>query len=551
MIYVGVDIGSCAIKAVAIKKTNKTFNILQTHVFPIKADEREEQKKLLIVSHLKSLANLYRSPETKYIFCLSQNIVSTEILSFPFKERYKILKSLPYQLEEKLSLFDNKKLISDIKITDSVEGKKQVLVFSAFKENISDLLNDITSVGITPFILTCEGSAVSNLFETKTEPIKKESTEESKDKREDCHLYLKIGHTHTMAMIFVQDRLRNVYSFGWGAASCIRKLAIKYEIPFHKAMEQFCEKAFVLTQTRGYTGSQIAFSKVIQQAFDNLIDKLRLLLLQLEGEKVYKCKKIFLLGGGSQVRNLQALLSTHLNIPVSRVEHPAHFPQWNLRNNDEQQNNLVTALGTAMEGLKKPRSPSVNFLKQEFAVKINLFSILFHQWKHPLILGISTFIILFCYSILRNHQSENLSDKTSRLFQKKSVQIAKLNPKQVDIQRVQTFILSKKNITKQAELKEKIFLIPSALDKMKNLSVAIKKQKSWNLEIQELNIMGDKIEIRGKIATLYLEVLEKNLTDLAITGSLKKAESGSENKLNNNTESDTVSFKYSFTQKQG
>ncbi|MYE07289.1 MAG: hypothetical protein F4X95_00830 [Oligoflexia bacterium] len=508
MIYVGVDIGSCAVKAVAIKKANKAFTVLQTHIFPIKEDNREEQKRLLIVGHLKSLANLYRSPEAKYIFCLSQNVVSTETLSFPFKERYKILKSLPYQLEEKLSLFDNKNLISDIKITNFVKGKQQVLVFSAFKDSISDLIKDINSIGITPHILTCEASAVANLFEI---------TKDTQDQREDCDLYLKIGHTHTMALVFIQNRLRNVYSFGWGAASCIRKIAIKYEVPFQKAMQQFREKAFVLTQTKGYTGSQIAFSKSLQQAFDNLIDKLRLLLLQLEGEKVYKCKKIFLFGGGAQVRNLQTLLSTQLNVPVSRVEHPPHFPQWNLRNNDKQQNNLVTALGTAMEGLKKTRDPAINFLKEEFAVKVNPFSFFVHQWKHPLVLGISTFIILLGYSVLRSHQSEKLSDKTHRLFRTKSIQIAKINPKELDIQKVQSFLLSRKKITKQAELEKKISLMPSALDTMKKLSMAINKKQSWNLEIQELNIIDNKIEIRGEIVSSYLNLLEKNLTDLAHT----------------------------------
>ena len=541
-----MDIGACAVKAVAIKKTNKTFNILQTHIFPIKEDDSEEQKRLLIVGHLKSLSHLYRSPETKYIFCLSQNVVSTETLSFPFKERYKILKSLPYQLEEKLSLFDNKNLISDIKTTNFVKGKQQVLVFSAFKDNISDLIKDINSIGITPYILTCEASAVANLFEVELQEKK-----EPQEKREHCDLYLKIGHTHTMALVFIQGRLRNIYSFGWGASSCIRKIAIKYEVPFEKAMEQFRKKAFVLTQTKGYTGSQIAFSKILKQTFDSLIDKLRLLLLQLEGEKVYKCKQIFIFGGGSQVRNLQALLSTQLNVPVSRVENPPQFPQWNLRNNNEQQNNLVTALGTAMEGLKKTRDPAINFLKEEFAVRINPFSFFIHQWKHPLILGISTFIILVLYSFLQSNQSEKLSEKTHRLFKTKSIQIAKISPKELNIQRVQKFLLSRKEITKQADLAKKISLIPSALDTIKTLSVTINKSKSWNLEIQELNILDDTIEIKGTIVASYLNLLETNLTQLAKTGSFKKIEDNSSNKLENDTESNIVSFKYSFIQKQG
>ncbi len=553
MICVGIDIGSCAVKAVAIKKAGKTFNILQTHFFPIKADEKEEQKKLLILGHLKSLANLYQSRETKYIFCLSQNEVSTEKLTFPFKEKYKIMKSLPFEMEEKLSLFDYKKMISDIKMTDLSTEKKGVLVFSTFKENISNLLNDIKPLGIEPTILTCEASAISNLFERKKEPAKEHHQKEEGQKiKEECHLYLKISHTHTMAMILANNHLQNVYSFEWGAASCIRKIAVKYEIPFHKAMEQFCEKAFVLTQTRGYTGSQIEFSKVIQEAFENLIDKLRLLLLQMEGEESYKCKKILLCGGGAQVRNLQTLLSTRLNIPVSRVENPPNFPQWNLRNNDIKQNNFITALGAAMEGLKKPKRPAVNFLREEFATRFNPVSLVINQWKQPLTLGISVLVLFSVYAVFRSHQSEKLSDKINRIFRNRSIQIAKLQPKQVTIERVQHFINSKKEWSKQNELTEKLNDIPSALDKVKKLSVAIKKQEAWNLEIQELNVAGNKVEIKGNISSTYLNTFKNNLTDLAENGTLKTltTEQPKDDSTETNT-SDTVVFKYSFIQKRG
>ncbi len=529
MIFVGVDIGSCAVKAVAIKRTGKTFNIIQTHFFPIKADENEEQKRLLKLSYLKTLSDLYPSREARYIFCLPQKEVSTEAIHFPFKERYKILKSLPYEMEEKLSLFDYDTLISDVKVSPSSKGKNHVLVFSTFKENIANLLNEIRSIGIEPFILTCEASAISNLFETKPENTKNQQDREENHldnqkesaHTEDCHLYLKVGHSHTTAMIFAQNQLKNVYNFEWGVSSCIRKIATKYEIPFMKAMEQFCEKAFVLTHTRGYTGSQIEFSKIIQESFEHLIDKLRLLLLQMDGDKIYKCKKIFLCGGGTQIRNLQTLLSTHLNIPVSRVEHPPNFSKWNLRNNDENQNNLITALGAAMEGLKKSKRPAINFLKEEFASQFNPFSVTLAQWKEPFLLGVSALILLSFYAGFRNHQSEKLSDKTNKVFQKKSIQMTKLEPKQINTQRVQKFIDSKKRLTKQAQLTEKLSRIPSALDQIKELSIAIKKQESWNLEIQELIINGNKVEIQGEIAAVHVKDLENNLTTLALNGQLK------------------------------
>ena len=547
MIYVGVDIGSCSVKAVAIKKTGKTFAVLNTHLFSVKLELPEEQKRIVILSHLKTLKDLYKGREAQFIFCFSQNEVSSGTLHFPFKERYKIMKSLPYQMEEKLSLFDHKNLISDIK-TNFSEEKKEVLVFSVFKDSVAALLKDLKSINIKPLIFTCEAVATANLFEAekpeKSAPASPLQPEAGKKK--DSLLYLKIGHTHTMALIVSEGKLQDVYSFGWGVSSCIRKIALKYEVPFSKALEQFCEKAFVLTQTRGYTGSQISFAKLIQEAFEKLVDKLQLLLIQLSGEKTFKCSKVLLFGGGAQVRNLQAFLSPRLNVPVSRVQKIKPFPHWNLKTNEEQQNNLITALGCAIEGLKKPGSPALNFLKGEFARQFNPFSFLMGRWQKPLLYGASCLILLFAYSTFRYHQSEKLSDKTHRLFQKKSVQIAKLSPRKVNIQSVKDFLSRRQKINQRTEFIERLSLVPSSLDKLKSLSMSINRQPSWNMEIQEMNIAGHNIEITGEISPLGLKVLEKNLKALAKDKQLKK--------LNTQTGKtpDKVVFKYSFIiQKQG
>ena len=524
MIFVGVDIGSCALKAVAVKKTKKTIEVLQTHFFSWAEEDKNQTQ---IIEHLKTLKNLYSGRDTRYIFCLSQNEISVELLRFPFKERYKILKSLPYQLESKLSLFDYKNLISDIKLAGFSQGKRDVLVFSSFKKNIANLLNLTQKVEIKPFILTCSASAIANLFEQKelstssTTKEKPQTKKTSHPHREEANIYLKIGHTHTMALIFANNQLKNVYSFEWGVADCIRKISFKYEISFQKAFEQFCEKAFVITHTEGYSGSQIAFSKAIQEGFNHLIDKMRLLLIHLEGENIYECKKIFIFGGGSQVRNLQALFSFHLNLPVERAKVPLHFTDWNLQSNNKKQNNLITALGTAMEGFKKPKNPAVNFLKGHFAPTINPISFVVNEWGKPLLLGALTLILLSVYATLRNHQTKQLSNKTHVIFQKQSAQIMKLNRKKISIERVKKFIESKKTKEQETQLTEALSQIPSALDIMKRLSSAIKKQESWQLEIQQLNINGHQIEIQGTVAPQKLPELKKNLLSLAVKGSLK------------------------------
>ena len=525
MIFIGIDFGSCALKAVAIKTSGKTFHILQTHYFPIKPEDSEEQKELSTLSHLKDLIDLYKNRDVKYIFCCPQNEISVHTLHFPFKERYKIKKSLPFEIEDKLALFSKQNLISDIKIISRSENSAAVLVFSSFKENIVKLIETLSKMGIQPFIVSCEASAVSNLFEKrpdkKQKKLQKPEQPTDKSKHKECELYVKIGHTHTMVMVFSQGLMENVYSFEWGVSSCIRKIARKYEIPFHAAQEQFCEKAFVLSESKGYTGSQIEFSKAIQEPLGILVHKLQLLLLELQGEKKYKCKRLFITGGGSQIRNLQVFLSKELKLPCVRVEHPTVYPEWNLRNNEEHQNNLITALGTALEGMKNIRNPAINFLKGDLAVKMNPLAALPPRWKQNALLIITALVFLNLYSLLRQQQSETLSNKIQNTFRRESIRTAKLSPKNVSVEKVKTFMKNQKKILKHSELSRELKQLPSALDRIKNLSTAIKKSEKWNMDITQLNIIDDKIQIAGLISPLYLKDLENQLQELAETNTFK------------------------------
>ena len=545
MIFIGIDFGSCALKAVAIKTSGKTFHILQTHYFPIKPEDSEEQKELSTLSHLKGLIDLYKNRDVKYIFCCPQNEISVHTLHFPFKERYKIKKSLPFEIEDKLALFSKQNLISDIKIISRSENSATVLVFSSFKENIIKLIETLSKMGIQPFIVSCEASAVSNLFEKRPDKKQKklqkpEGQSTDKSKHKECELYVKIGHTHTMVMVFSQGLMENVYSFEWGVSSCIRKIARKYEIPFHAAQEQFCEKAFVLSESKGYTGSQIEFSKAIQEPLGILVHKLQLLLLELQGEKKYKCKQLFITGGGSQIRNLQVFLSKELNLPCVRVEHPTVYPEWNLRNNEEHQNNLITALGTALEGMKSIRNPAINFLKGDLAVKMNPLATIPPRWTQNALLIITALVFLNLYSLLRQQQSETLSGKIQNTFRRESIRTAKLSPKNISVEKVKTFMKNQQKILKHNELSRELKQLPSALDRIKNLSTAIKKSEKWNMDITQLNIVDDKIQIAGLISSLYLKDLENQLQELAETNTFKNLSTAATQTSSEKTQKNTA-----------
>ena len=258
-------------------------------------------------------------------------------------------------------------------------------------------------------------------------------------------------------------------------------------------------------------------------------------------------------GGGVQVRNLQVWLSSRWNIPVVRAESVEGFPSLNLRNNDEKQNNLLTALGSAVEGLKGNRLQPINFLKEEFAVKFNLAGVLPSQWKRPLLVGFCCLMLFFCYAYLREWQSEKLSSRIHYVFQQSARQIAGLRSYQMTVPKVRQFISGKKHLIKKMRLAEELAGIPSALDGMKAVSIAIRKKPAWRLEIQQLDIGQREIKIYGTILKPYLKNLESNLREIAKKGQLKplpllakdNKSSASSNTLKG-SDSSVISFAYSY-----
>ena len=519
MIFVGIDLSDFAVRAAAVKKTGAGFEVVGSHFFPLKpGGEDGEQTDLLKAGHLKTLAGLYQNQDVKYVLSAAQNEISARSLSFPFKESYKIAQSLAFELEDK-TLFDCKQLISDFKIIRQFKLGADVLVFSIFRSKIIHALQLLKSVGIEPFILTCEASAVSRLFENHA-PL---SAEEG-PKNNNCCLYLKMDCSRTTALVFQHGGLKDVYNFEWGVLACIKKIAAKYEISLAAAYDQFYEKAFVLTSKRGYTGGQIAFSGVIQEELEFLTDKIRLLLLEINGQKGWKCQKIIVCGGGSQIRNLQAFLSSKWNIPVQRAEKVLNFPlkpSWNLRDNEHHQNDLMTALGAALAGAESLQKPVINFLKEEFAVKWNWGKLWASSKRPRWAAGAACFVLFSVYAYLRHQQAEQLADKAHNLFQQTAGRVAGLRPPRANVKQVRRFIDKRKHLIKQAELAEQIAALPSALDGLKDMSIAVRKQPSWKLEIHKLNITNKQVSIYGRLAPAYLKTLENNLKSMADQGALK------------------------------
>ena len=95
MINVGIDIGQFSIKVAEVQDNSGSLELLNVEQFPLSQDPNSDRK-IEIVDILRNYVLDRQHEHAHYILSVPEWQVSTRRRIFPFKERHKILKSLPF-----------------------------------------------------------------------------------------------------------------------------------------------------------------------------------------------------------------------------------------------------------------------------------------------------------------------------------------------------------------------------------------------------------------------------------------------------------------------
>ena len=115
MISVGIDIGSFSVKLAEIQASSKYYSLTRFQEFPLSVDPNKD-KKIEILDILRQIAAAYDVDQTNFTLALQQQNVVLRFRHFPFKERFKILRSIAFELEDDIP-FSQEDAVFDAKIT--------------------------------------------------------------------------------------------------------------------------------------------------------------------------------------------------------------------------------------------------------------------------------------------------------------------------------------------------------------------------------------------------------------------------------------------------
>lgn len=519
---IGIDIGSSSIKVVEMLTTAKGFQVTQCFERPMGLNPAHDQE-IEIIEFLREISSKFDPSQTRYCVCLRQDQVSIRNKFFPFNERIKIAKSLAFELEEEIP-FSGDNSVFDAKVVRTIGGGAEVLACAAPKHHIRTLLQRCFDAGISPALISTEGTAFANIYEKWNEPPPTTPAElnllegEVKPERT-LHLTLNMGHTRTLVCAFEGNSLIGVRTILWGAKNIADAIAKKYEIPYLEAMKEVQAKAFILTNKQGATFDQITFSETISKSVREMVRDLQLSILEFKSEFNATITQIGLTGGSSNIKNLGPFLTQQIELPVNKVYPLDMIPNVLFEKNAKTDSTFGVALGLAIEGLKKPRNPAINFLKGEFAKQNNFLKNTWEQWGPTVKMAGAALVIFFVYSMMRETFSLELADRAEEALKTQAKNVAKLSGSKASESNIKKYIRENKKRAADLKTLASVATMTSALEVIKKINDASPAKNILTLDVRSLVVRDSDVILEGYVNNpKEVTVLQQALGNLSLNG---------------------------------
>lgn len=355
---IGLDIGSYSIKLVEVVRDFGDFRFVKGYEARIPLDpkvSRDEAIHLILEEQFQQ-ENLLR----KTVICaFPGHQVSARLLTLPIKDRRKIEKMVPYEIESQIPL-DLEQIHHDWDILSSGNGGStasspgaRVFAVSLLREKFLHFLTHLQEAHIDPREVTLDSLALSFLLP------------EGKENSEKCIALMDCGHSKTNICIVHGGRPLYARTIGIAGLQITRSLEKDFNLSFLEAetMKQTDGQLLVRTGT-GIAPEIEKISQSIRKVVDELAAELRQTILNCENLFGVSLEEVHLFGGSSRLKNLAPYLSKTMDLPFKRQN---YFSQFNIQEfSEEQAYVLQPALGLALRGFKNKPHQLINFRRGDF-----------------------------------------------------------------------------------------------------------------------------------------------------------------------------------------
>ena len=502
MLSVGIHIKKDSVHLVglSIEGSKPKIQWTEEHFF---TDQKEKQEKALFISQfIEKIQENNKGEALRFCYGLSQNIVTSFFVQLPFKEKFKIIKTLPFEIEDQ-SPFQSNKVFFDARICKIKNQKEsQSICFVTPEENVEKFIDFSRHLCQKPYLLSCSASALANVLEPWNKPL-------SQNQNPNSHpFYLYLGTENSQLLFYREGHLEHISFLDWSLSSIVKDMEKFYKLTRAKAWEEFFEKSFILTSEKGFSKEQVFFSHLIKKKLQPLLNQIRLLKMSFETEKKVALENLALLGPGSVIKNLSAFLTAETSMNFFKLRSLKLFPHLDL----QEKSDALIPLGLALEGLKRAPYEGVNFLKSTNKEPLSLFP---KTWQKKALLSFLVFLLLTAYAFIRKQESYKIFEKIQPVFVHYGKRIAFMKEREVKVKKVQSFLKKEKSKIQDEQFVREKLALTNPMDTIQLFSQKLGTAEKWNLNIAYLKVENHKIQIRGSLNKSSLKSFKSQLEALA------------------------------------
>lgn len=309
MHVLAIDVGSYSVKYLSSFVDRRKINHVDMSEILVRdymTDHPDLTQEDVFASIVQEVIDTVARPDTKIIYQIDNQMMTTRFLTLPVKSKKKADLMLPFQLEEDIPY-----PLSDIHYAYRLEGQKTQhtamveLVSNSVFEPFYNMLRD---KDILPNILTTESSAVENYF--------------NQSPMAGPFCVLDIGHKTTKAYFFYNSRLMMTFVSYFGGHHINEMIAETYKIELDEAVIYKHQNAFLLTssQYEEVEPAQSDFAAAMDRVFSSLISDFNRWKVGFKVNYGLAVQHIFICGGTSNIKNISNYLTEKWDVKVTLLE---------------------------------------------------------------------------------------------------------------------------------------------------------------------------------------------------------------------------------------
>jgi general secretion pathway protein L len=512
---IALDIGENSVKIVDLiehKKTIVVQSISEKKLSPLANEHDRDIEAIEFVRHyLMQVDRAKDSSPARFIMSIRQDRVTVRTKTFPFTDRLKIAKSLPFEMEDDIP-FDPDNCIFDFKIISTEGSTALVLAVAVQKLHIEKCLSLAKDFGIELHSISVEGIAFANLIENweQSPPQIKFTTNDFElsggapeiEIKKNVEMIIHFGHKRTLLTAFSNQRLLYVRSAIWGADNIIQELIRKFQLPYGEAQKILQNQAELLLSRQNVDFDRQNLSSTIEKPMRDLIRELQITFLEIQSTMKGHITTIYLSGGLGRLQNIAPYLTQHLEIACNPTDLSSNFLSSQTLIQSDVNPSMVDAVSApgialAIEGLKKPRNPGLQLIRGEFTGDSNPIKAFWEEWGRVTTTALSIALVLLVWSFFRIDFSSNLAFESEAVIKKQAGSLLRLPRKQANERGVKKYITDNKKRTLELKQVSEFTKMNSALDLMKQITESAPDRTQVNLDIKNLNVLDEKVQIEG------------------------------------------------------